>query len=65
MEAVQGAAAAQQFTTWEIMGNVFEVPNYYTDVLAIGIGGFGLVWCERVGPCGARGRDHASGQRGI
>ena len=42
---MEAASAAQQFTSWEIVGNVFEVPSYYTDVLAIGIGGFGLVWC--------------------
>jgi hypothetical protein len=45
MEAVADAAGAQQFVTWEIVGNVFQVPTYYTDVQAIGIGGFGLVWC--------------------
>jgi len=46
MESVPAASAGteQQFITWEVVGNVFEVPSYYTDVQAIGIGGFGLVW---------------------
>jgi len=67
MESVPAASAGteQQFVTWEVVGNVFEVPSYYTDVQAIGIGGFGLVWYAqsarwaaaplRVGPHAAGG----------
>jgi len=32
------------FVRYEIIGNVFEVPDFYQDVKAIGVGGFGLVW---------------------
>jgi len=31
------------FVRYEIIGNVFEVPDFYQDVKAIGVGGFGLV----------------------
>ena len=37
-------AAPLTFVTSEIIGNVFEVPDYFTNVMAIGVGGFGLVW---------------------
>jgi len=32
------------FTRTEVIGNVFEVPDVYQNVKAIGVGGFGLVW---------------------
>lgn len=32
------------FHTVQIVGNVFEITQDYTDLEAIGVGGFGLVW---------------------
>ena len=33
-----------QFVLYNVCGNQFEVPQRYSEVAAIGLGAFGLVW---------------------
>jgi len=57
--------AQRNFVTHEIVGNHFDVPEEYGSLLAIGLGGFGLVWyaglscmfCLRNRECTQLGQD--------